>query len=485
MRFLHFGSAIDEPHSWRQADTAHYIWDYYQNDIDLLEPSVCWMGGNDKVALEFPLPEAIAAIIQKIAGPDLRWSRLFFFLIYLAGAYYFYQILKLIGPELLAKLSLIIYLSLPLSIFYSRAIHVDFSAVLCAHAMLFHVLLAIRKESIPQFLIGILFASIGFLIKIPYLFYLAIPILAFTIQERKIGFLLRNAVLLLIPIGLFLIWQKHVKVLNGAMPDWSFIPSYHKMDDMNGWYFGHWENRFEWPLWKLLFDRLKFDVAAVTGLPILLLGVLIGWKRFANNFMRFWLLGTIIYLLIFFTLNIIHNYYQIPFLAPVSYFIALPIFVIAEKLRKVGNQFAIGIAVLATAVISIQSIRLTEGYQLSNAEKEHFGNFYKVNELIFDAGEMIQMHTPKDALVITTFGGLDCRCPNLLFSARRKGWSIPKQDISVDIVKNLQLAGATHFALLQVEPLSDDLEAYLDNFQEKNHPLVDRGNWKVRIFELK
>ena len=37
-RFLHLTGPIDDPHSWRQCDTAHYSLDFFRNGIDLLRP---------------------------------------------------------------------------------------------------------------------------------------------------------------------------------------------------------------------------------------------------------------------------------------------------------------------------------------------------------------------------------------------------------------------------------------------------------------
>lgn len=442
------------------------------------------MGGNDKVALEFPLPEAIAAIIHQVLGPSLIWSRLFFFLIYLAGAFYFYKILRIVCPAGLARLTVLLYMSLPLGLYYSRAIHVDFSAVLCAHAMLYYAMLSVKKLSVGHFLLAMVFATLGFLIKAPYLFYLAIPLIAYAIYARKFTFLLKNAVWVAIPIGIFMLWQGHVKRLNGAMPDWSFIPSYHKMDDMSGWYFGQLSHRFEFFLWDILFDRIKFEVAAVTGLPVLIVGLFLGWRRFHSNFMRLWLLGTVIYLLIFFTLNVIHNYYQIPFLAPLAYFIALPIYAIYKLIEPLGRKIGFVLAGIAFLIVAGQSFRLTEGYDLSEAEQKHFGGYYKVNNLITDAGLVISANTPSEGLIITTFGGLDCRCPNLLYAARRKGWSIPKQDVSVEIIQKLIEANASHYALLQVEPLSESLETFLKQFKQETYNVPAHEKWQVRVFQF-
>jgi len=53
-RIQHLIGPIDDPHSWRQCDTAQYAYAFYQNGTDLLRPSVCWMGNHKTVILEFP-----------------------------------------------------------------------------------------------------------------------------------------------------------------------------------------------------------------------------------------------------------------------------------------------------------------------------------------------------------------------------------------------------------------------------------------------
>src|SRR5437773_2375836 len=62
LRLAHMGGPIDEPNAWRQADTAQYARAFFEDGIDLLRPSVCWLGPHRTLALEFPLPEAITAL---------------------------------------------------------------------------------------------------------------------------------------------------------------------------------------------------------------------------------------------------------------------------------------------------------------------------------------------------------------------------------------------------------------------------------------
>jgi hypothetical protein len=484
LRLLHFGGELDDPHIWRQADTANYIWDFYQNGVDLLHPSVCWMGAHKTVIFEFPLPEAMATWVARIFGPELFWSRMLFLGIYLAGAAYFFKIIRHLTSSNLAAISTLVYLMLPLGIVYSRAVHIDFSAVLCGHAMLYYFLKAIDRESRGYFLVSMISATLGFLIKVPYLFYLVVPAAAYIHQRRQWRFFLRTSPLLLLPILSFLAWQWHVTRVNGAMPDWTFIPEYRKMDDMSGWYFGRTGDREVLAHWQLLWGRLKYEILAVIGVPLLLLGGMMQWRNFGANFMRLWAAGTLVYLLVFFMLNFHHDYYQIPYLAQLAFFVALPLHGLFVFLSQ-RNRVVAGLALtVCLGLFALQSIRLTEGKSLNPGEKEYFGNYFKEDELILKAGAIIREHTPENGLVVATFGGLDCRCPNLLYAARRNGWSIAKQHLTPSMMQRLQEEGATHFALLQIDPMSAEMETYVQQFKVEQH-IVKGTHWPVRVFNLK
>ncbi len=477
------GPELDDPHMWRQADTAYYIWDYYVNGVDFLHPSVSWMGAHKTVILEFPLPEALAAWAYQLLGPHLIWSRLLFLGFFLGAAAYFFKIIRHVADAELAAFATLVFLMLPLGIYYSRAVHIDFCAVFFAHGMLYYLLRAVQQDSWRLFLASMFMATIGFLVKAPYVFYLALPALGYIHHSGKWRFFLRHSYLLLIPILTFVAWQWHVKQVNAAMPDWSFIPDYHKMDNMKGWYFGRMSDRGEWPLWQLIWGRVKFEVAAVWGVPLMFLGAILWLRDFRANFMRLWAIGTFVYLLVFFSLNFIHDYYQIPFLAPVAFFIALPLYHLHNWLAGKNRAVAGLVMIVGMSLFGWQCIRLTEGIHLSEDEKLYMGRYYQPDELPQKAGALIRAHTPENAVVITTFGGLDVRCPLVLYHARRPGWSIGKQNLSVSLLQQLIANGATHFALLQIDPMTPELEQFVAQFPLERHVLPGT-NWPLRIFTL-
>jgi hypothetical protein len=79
--------------------------------------------------------------------------------------------------------------------------------------------------------------------------------------------------------------------------------------------------------------------------------------------------------------------------------------------------------------------------------------------------------------------GLDCRCPNFLYAARRNGWSIGKQNLSVDLLNRLRAEGATHFALLQIDPMSEELEAYVKAYPMQRF-ILPGTHWPLRIYKF-
>lgn len=483
LRFLHFGPIIDRPHDWRQCDTANYIYDYYENGIDLLHPSVCWMGGHKTTILEFPLVEAIVAVLYKAFGPSLFWARLVFLAFFLGAAFYLYRIVRLLGSAPLAEVVALIYMAMPLGIFYSRAIHIDFAATCMAHGMAFHFMLGLRRENLRHLLFGSLWGSLAFLTKAPYAFFLAAPVLAFAINEQKLGYALRRFYCFLAPILLFLPWQHHVHQVNSAAPDWYFIPDYKKFVNKWGWYFGTWEMRGMGDLYVVLWERLRYEVLGSWGHLPMFVGLLLGMGKKGNNVMRIWMIGAVAYVFLFFNLNLVHNYYQIPLMAPAAFFLGLFLFELGKWTGKWRLGVRTGLPLFLVVAFAVQSVRLSENWKTKSKEAWHFETYFTVSQVPVQAGKAIQEMTPKGSLLIITYGGLDPRAPMLLYRARRNGWSIPQKDLTPTLVKQLMQEGATHLALVFTSALSPELTDFLGklSFQERN--LEDLGKL-VFVYDL-
>lgn len=470
LRCFHLGEAIDGPHAWRQSDTANYIWDFYQNGIDLLHPSVCWMGGHQTMILEFPLHEAIAALFYKAFGPSHLWARLVTLFFFMVSVFYLYKVVKLLSSKQVAQIAVLIYMVLPLSLFYSRAVHVDFVAVGLAHAMLWYYLQGIQQNMWKHILVGTLFAIPAFMVKAPYCFYLALPLVWWIWKQKRWREVLKFSPLFILPVIAFGLWIWHTKTINAQAPDWFFIPGYHKFTAMTEWYFGSWHQRTLLESWQTLGWRMVLDVAGWVGLACCLGGIFLGRKAKGYGFFAWWGLGTLIYVLLFFNLNKVHNYYQIPLLAPVAIFAALAINQLYQRLK--GKLAGKVLLVLFPLLIGGENIYYSEI------------TYYETFEDQVTIGETIAGNTPEDALVIVSWGGLGCHFPNVLYNARRNGWSIVQDFLSPEIAYKLYKEGASYLAVVRYSEHEGKMRRFTDAFPDSKVVPVNDAGLNIYLYHL-
>lgn len=466
LRFLHFGPAIDAPHDWRQCDTAHYIRDFYENGIDLLHPAVCWMGASDTLALEFPMPEAIVAVAyQCIGGESIPLARAVFLCFFMVALFYYYKIICLLFGKHLAQWATLVYLVLPLSIYYSRAVHIDFSAVASAHAMVYYFLLGVREKRRRYMAASGLAAVFVFLIKPPYAFYFSLPMLAYTASSKQLKWVLRQAIWYLPGVVAFWLWQKHVNAINGAAPNLDYILHYRKMTQNAGWYFGTLQQRLSLYPWWILLQRGVLEVAGAVGIVFFLLG----WRGFRAlpswHFLLFWMLGLALYVLLFFNLNFVHNYYQIPLLAPVAVLGARGILSISPS-KPWMKWLLLGLLLLTNWMYC-------EKY------------YYEVAADHVEIGTVIRENTPDTALVIVSYNTMDCRNPKILHRARRRGWSVEEAAIKPEVIRRLQQEQGARYWAYSGPPLEQKgMEGYLKTLPPPRVFNLNSVSQPLYIFDL-
>jgi len=217
-------------------------------------------------------------------------------------------------------------------------------------------------------------------------------------------------------------------------------------------------------------------VAAITGslgAYLLLLG-LIPWSRDRRGLAFFWvwLSGVGLCILIFFNLNLIHDYYQIPLLAPRAFFIAVALEALFLEPQRPGWLARVPLAL---------TVLLLVGTSVRKAE----ATYYEVDWVRVTAGKAIREHTPEDALVIASPSQAntwwwDAR---VLYRARRLGWNIRTDRLSEDNIGRLVALGATHLAIISDQPVPPYLVRVLDTspkevIELKPHP------WLLHLYQL-
>ena len=189
-----------------------------------------------------------------------------------------------------------------------------------------------------------------------------------------------------------------------------------------------------------------------------------------STFFRLWLFGTLAYLAIFFNLNYIHNYYQIPFLIPAAVFMAAALIKLNDLISTKSKVAAKLVVLSGLVIIGGINVRYANAmYYVEQPYLEHIGN-------------MVREKTAEDDLVIFSYGGFDARCPLLLYRARRNGWSIPFNDLNSTIIYKLMLDGADQLAVINGVAPGVNVKSITDFFVVEKTPLS--GSDSLFLYQL-
>lgn len=431
----HFGEELDGPHAWRQMDTARTIRAFREEKVDLLRPVVSWMGTWRVVVLELPLPQAAAALAQRALGTDsVRVARGVFYLSFLGAVAAAFAAFRRSVGEGPARWAALAFLASPLAQHYARALVVDLFAIGAGLAAFALAAFGLERRRPSALLLAALVATPAALVKAPVLLPLVPPLLllALATREKRLPFL--GALLALLPLGAFLLWRLHAEAVNASAPDWSFIPDYHRMTNMGRWYFGSLDQRLDPVAWKTLAGRFAREAAGPLGGLLLLVaaGLLPTWRA-GRRVVAAWLAGAALYVLVFWNLNVVHDYYQLATLPAVALLLAGPLHLLERRLApRRARPWLAPLALLS--VVAAGGV----------AWGDH--RLYAVRPVGLAFGESVRALTPPGALVVAVKDDVDARCPLLLEPSRRDGWSVREQFLSPAIVERLRDLGATHLA---------------------------------------
>jgi hypothetical protein len=471
-RFLHLGSFIDEPHSWRQFDTYYYAYDFYKNGIHLLTPSVCWMGSYKTLILEFPIISAIMSCLFDLFRPSVILARLTVLIFYLGSALYLFKFVKHLCNRRMARFTIIVYLMLPVSLYYSRSIQVDFPAMCFSLAMIYYYIVGVSKSNFYYIIIGAAFGIFAFLIKSPFAFYLYLPLLFYAIKTKKTKLLLKSLPILVLPIALFIIWQVYSIKVNAETPDWYFLPGYFKFTNMSEWYFGYINQRLSIGNWEIILGRFVESGTSYIGIVPFIIGLFIKTNyRTGHTFFYYYAAGLIIYLLMFFNLVLIHEYYLIPLLVISSYFITVTLDYLYLKLKQKSNKLSYLVVSFSIFILAVNSIWFTERW------------YYKIDHIRLNASEYIEKNTNENDLIITSIDGTDPRDPRILAQSLRNGWAVDLKDLRSEIIDSLRHYNAKYLTIVSNEKIDTALTVSLSKYKS-SETLIYRNSWYLRMYQL-
>lgn len=419
-----------EPYAWRSAESAKMVEDFYYRGIDILHPSVGWLGLFRMQAFEFPLPYVIITYLYRILGFDPIWGKLFFFLFFPFCCVYFYRLARQYTHASWAALALGCLCVFPLTVFYSISYQVDFMVLTAVLGSTWHFLRYLNSGKTGQ-----LFAFGGWFWlaaseKAPY-FLVVVPFLVWQIlKDFNLPRLAWAGVAALPGLATFLWWVKHSAWIDAQKPDSSIIPGGMLHPDWNKWYYGTWEDRFDVDKWLWMEQH---TLHAFGWVALVMAVCALVWVIATRNVFAILIsLGYILLACTLFNLLFIHDYYHIPGVVAMALLCGYAV----DKLvhASIPVSVAVFASLIGACIVSINT------------------NYFLREESLEEIAHYVESVTQKDDVVLFVHENTGFSDPRLEYHSHRYGMNVRPGEVNPHNLEEARKFGVTVVATINVGP---------------------------------
>jgi hypothetical protein len=453
LRLHNFTSPIADWHSWRQADTSAVSRNFVKSGFDLLHPQFDDISNvasgldnpNGYRFVEFPIYNLLQAGLFSIIGIFTleEWGRLVTIFSSLAATTFLFLILKKYAGVSVGLFTAFFYAFIPFNIFYGRVILPDPTMVAATLGGIYFFdrwieEMAKSKEqrakskygSMLYFILATLFTASALLLK-PYAVFFLLPMVYIAWKRYGMKLVLQwqlvvFAVLSILPLILWRQWM--VQYPEG-------IPANQWLLNGNGIRFR--PAFFRW----MVYERTIKLLSGYYGVIFLGLGMVRVFVTKHTGLYLSFVLGSVLYVTIFATGNVQHDYYQILIMPTLAILYGLGAAFISTAFRK-QPLIGMSLVLLISSAAFFMSWKQVKDYFNIN------------NPVIVEVGKVVDAKTPKDARVIALYNG----DTSFLYQTNRKGWTSFQNPLPEMITK-----GADY--LIQLDPTPGDITLYETEYE--------------------
>lgn len=447
VRLSTFGQPLLEAHGFRQTQTAYTALIYHEQGISLLHSPLPVLGRPFDVPFEFPLFQALAALVMDLGvRPDVA-MRVTAYACFLVTAGLLYGFTRRFAGRVAAVVALFAFLFSPFALLWSRASLIEFMATAGAIGFAWAAIEWRERRVLWLVPLAVASGSIAFLVKVTTGAVFVIPILAYVssrehrsprgwIRERAN---LPLAFMCLTPLALAALWTRHADRIKerGLFTRWL------TSDQLTEWNFGTLDQRLDLDNWRLIADRVVLSqFGGVVVLAIALAGL---WRAPNRSLWVGWTLAGLAAVLIFFNLHLAHDYYQAAISPIAASLIGLGG---AAFVRLFARGWRPSVLLVVAALVTVST---------AAAVWQNRGNWARAwtdadtFSTLRTADELADRTSPDELIVVL---GLDWS-PELLYYARRRGTMLRAYDLPQDGVAQLP---DEHRFVFSANPLLDQLE---------------------------
>ncbi|PIR59091.1 MAG: hypothetical protein COU69_01730 [Candidatus Pacebacteria bacterium CG10_big_fil_rev_8_21_14_0_10_56_10] len=450
VRLYNISTPLADWHSWRQADTASVTREYLKHNHPWLLPHYHDLSN---IASGLPNPEGwrlvefpiLSIFTAQLLRLQPQWdlvvtSRLVTVALSLASVALLYDIVRLTsGRRGLALAAAAVMAFLPYSIYYSRVILPEPAMVTMVLVSIWSMVrwLAVVQTRRPArwawYLISITTLAVALLLKPTAAFFGTIYVAL--VWQRWGSQAWRQPLLWAYALAFapLLWWRNWIEQYPAGIPAFEWLLNGNGIRLRPAW-------------WRWLFgDRIGRLMLGFWGVVPALVGTMVKSKgsrgRAFDQLTLAWLAGNLLYLVVFATGNVQHDYYQIMLVPGLAV-------AVARGGDWLWHQAGSGLY----RWLSYSLLAVTAGLGLFLGWF-HVRGYYQINvPAIVFAGRRVNQLTPPDAKVIAPYGGDTA----FLFQTDRTGWPVGGD------INSKRAAGATHYV---TTTLDDEARQLLESYR--------------------
>jgi hypothetical protein len=374
-------------HQWRQSDCLSITQHYYQDNLPFLEPEIHWRGEGEsgKTISEFPIIYYSVAKIWQITGKQYWIYRGISFLIMGIGLFYLKKLVQLFLKDDFWAIFVPLFLfSSPILAYYSNNFMMNSNAFALALIAAYHFYRHRTEKSYKHLVYAcILFLFAGLLKITSLLLFIgvgAIFLYEMLVKEKSLKERWKELIPYAVTLVFILIWYKYAGSYNTKNMSLVFLQGLLPIWELD------WTDIYS--NWKLLNSELKpayFNVPALSMLGIIFIGLIVNYKKANRYFLALSMLitiGIIGYILLFFQVFNVHEYY----LTNLLIFIPLISLLFLDYLRTHFETIFTSKAVKITASIAL--VYLIYSAAVQTVVKYDIGKQWAKNSFILDKEEV-------------------------------------------------------------------------------------------------
>lgn len=400
-RLIHITEPLNNVTQFRQAQTATIAKNFYLHGITLLqtELDIFGMGKERYLTLEFPLYEAMVALLYFWFSPSDMWGRLVSVVASVIGGWYFYRLVYVITRRtVLSWLSTFFFFTAPINMYYQQDILIEPTIIATLLIGMYYAVRWIQKPCVSSLILGSIFLTLGFVQKGMYgpFWLLSLCWYCWKLRRGKSQGITFVLFMIILPMIFLYLWQFHVNMINteNGHGYFSTVDQEHLL-----WNFGTFSDRGDPVLWQFRLRNILTGIFLKPTVALFFLGVLFPTLKHLSGFFYVWLFSQVVYFFIFFRIQS-HNNYQMILVPVFAYFIALGLWKTYRMLRiifQISPQFRwMPMALCALSIMFFLWKSNANAQWNSATDREWYGRLMTVSQ-----------HVPKDSWGILIHPGND------------------------------------------------------------------------------